>query len=180
MKKFFLLVLVLFSLTVISANAFSIETISSHVVKINGTRIDMDTVKDVVYSKSNGTTKFYFANGNITTFNTSYNEYLQIHQACYPVNNSDAANYNTNYYGTYGQTYPRNVYYAGYDGYYYEYNYNRTPPSSNNSNTGSNTNTNTNTQPSSGNIPANAIMAPTQSQDNYGTRFERSSGAHYP
>lgn len=180
MKKFVLIAVFILILTGMSANALTIETKSSHVVLINGTRIDSNYISQITFNDSNDTTSITFENGKIITFKTNYNEYLQIQQACYP---SEYSNSNTD--GTY--TTPPSVYWPGWGN---NYNVSR-PIYYNNGNTNVYTHTNNNTNNSNGNsgtssgshsttLPSNAIMAPSASAHSQPLIFESHSITHFP
>lgn len=143
MKRVILIAGFIFCLMGLSAHALTIETKSSHVVLVNGTRIDTNDISQIDYSDSNDTTSIHFLNGKIITFRTSYNDYLQIYQACYPSEGPSASNTSsyTLYYPIYG--------YNMRDRYstdpYYIYNHNHNSSSSHGNNNTNNNNGNTNT-----------------------------------
>lgn len=174
MKKFVLMMGFICFLTGMSASALNIETKSSHVVLVNGTRIDTNYISQITFNDSNDTTSITFLDGKITTFRTDYNEYQLIQQACYPAESSSSNSYDT-------YTTPPSVYYRSwepYGGIYYVNNHNNC--SNNNGHTRNNNghtsaHSGTNSGSSSTTIPANAAVMPSNSTNNSNgqLRFER-------
>lgn len=79
MKKLILLLILIFCLTSISAEAITINTQSNHMVAINNICISAYDVVQISYS--NYSTLVYIKNGDIKTFPTSYDEFVLIQQA---------------------------------------------------------------------------------------------------